>query len=281
MKTFTLSLFFWLICSLPQWACAATVPVDVLDGDLDPPTLSINLGDTVVWTNENTFLTIRSYDGGWNSELLQPHETAAVTFPKAGFFPYKTQYGGTGAGEFLDAGTITVRPWSNSPPPITLNFPIEGFFFVAPAFFSPLASLAAGLTNIVRVDFYGGTNFLGSASNAPYRVNARLDAGFTLQIFDLVAQAVDGQGRVTSSAPVHVSVQNLGPRKGHVSYPQLLPSGQFLCYYSTSIGSPFTPQTSTDLLNWEGCGSLPTFGVLVFEGAINRPMQFFRVVYCP
>src|SRR6266436_5181962 len=210
----TLALVAWLFLFEMQPGPAATL-VFMVDEYGQPPILSINAGDTVVWSNQNNRLPpIQSYDGKWQSPSNE-YSSFAFTFTNAGFSAYKF-------GAF-EAGTITVLPWTNSPPAISINFPTDGFNFNGIYCFPILASLADGVSNIVRVDYYGDEYFLGSASSAPYRVDvvSQLQTGFNGGMRSLVAKAFDDQGSEIDSAPVKIFIDSLWNQNGNLSYPRL------------------------------------------------------------
>lgn len=66
---------------------------------IDPPTLSIHVGDTVHFVNANTTgaVTLVGEDGSFESPPLAPHgEGWHHTFTEAGSFPFEIrEYGGT------------------------------------------------------------------------------------------------------------------------------------------------------------------------------------------
>ena len=72
---------------------AATVEVSMQDFSFTPQTISINVGDTVQWTNNGGSHTTTSgsnctADGTWNSGLLGQGQSFSHTFTEAGTFPY-------------------------------------------------------------------------------------------------------------------------------------------------------------------------------------------------
>ena len=55
-----------------------------------PSDLAVSVGDTIVWTNDETAVghTATSDDGLWDSKVLSPGETFEFTFTEAGTFTY-------------------------------------------------------------------------------------------------------------------------------------------------------------------------------------------------
>src|SRR4051812_35995413 len=87
MKKFCLVLLF----ALAQiGADAATTLVRMTRfNTFDPQNITINVGDTVVWTNTVTVQhdTV-AFDGTWQSPLLNRGQVFSFTFTKAGSFDY-------------------------------------------------------------------------------------------------------------------------------------------------------------------------------------------------
>jgi plastocyanin len=73
----------------PSPARAATHAVDVLDGSFSPATLTINVGDTVTWTNaDDSPHTVTAGSGGFDSGTMEAGATFSFTFEEAGTFAY-------------------------------------------------------------------------------------------------------------------------------------------------------------------------------------------------
>ena len=82
-----LSLFPWL----PQ---AATIKIAIGNFFFAPQTVTINVGDTIIWENQgSTFHTSTSGqnctpDGKWHSGFLAPSDSFTMVFEEPGTFPY-------------------------------------------------------------------------------------------------------------------------------------------------------------------------------------------------
>ncbi len=74
---------------LPPHSTPMTVNVSIAGFAFDPPDLSINVGDTVMWTNsDGAFHTTASDTGIWSSGGLSNGQTFSFTFTSVGTFPY-------------------------------------------------------------------------------------------------------------------------------------------------------------------------------------------------
>ena len=90
--------------------------VSIGDNFFDPRDLTINVGDTVTWTNNGSNPhTTTSDTGVWNSDsefplplAMQPGDQFSFTFTQAGTFPYFCEIHGA-AGGIGQSGTTTVE----------------------------------------------------------------------------------------------------------------------------------------------------------------------------
>ncbi|MBI3414171.1 MAG: Ig-like domain-containing protein [Verrucomicrobia bacterium] len=101
--------------------------------------------------------------------------------------------------------TITVNGTSppNQPPAVALVAPTNSASFSAPTTILISANATDADGTIQRVDFFQGTNLLGSATQAPFSfVWANVPAGN----YVLTAQATDNANGATTSAPITVNV---------------------------------------------------------------------------
>jgi LPXTG-motif cell wall-anchored protein len=85
-------------------ASAATSGVSEVDFDFVPATITIGVGDTVLWTN-NGASPHTSTGGSWDSGTMNPGATFSHMFSSAGTFPYHCTFH-----ENLGmVGTVTVQ----------------------------------------------------------------------------------------------------------------------------------------------------------------------------
>jgi plastocyanin len=73
----------------PAPAAPQTVQVRIIDFAFDPPTVTIPVGSTVVWTNVGpTIHTATSRQGVWDSKILEKNGEFRFTFDKPGDYDY-------------------------------------------------------------------------------------------------------------------------------------------------------------------------------------------------
>jgi len=94
-KNIILYLITVLVCFYGQGVLhAATVEVSIVNFKFVPQSVTINVGDTIRWTNNGTVQhtttsgTNCTKDGKWDSGLLSPGQTFSFVFNAAGNFPY-------------------------------------------------------------------------------------------------------------------------------------------------------------------------------------------------
>jgi hypothetical protein len=145
--------------------------------------------------------------------------------PNPGFYAYRTS---ESAETGLTSGTVTVSGWTNQPPPVTINAPIDGFRLST----YQTTSVRASVTNpseTVLVQYFADANPIGSATNPPYAVPWEPS---TPGAYALVAEATDRQGAVTESLRVNVQVL---PGGAFVWGPRILPTGAFLFFFNCGL----------------------------------------------
>jgi hypothetical protein len=235
--------------------------------------LAVNLGDTLVWVNQQPIDVgsnyVESYGGEWKSPVMNPGDSFAFTFERPGFYAYRT---GIPIGAVNAAGTVTVNAWTGAPPAVTINAPVDG------AFLGPFQNLVqASVTNpanIALVQYFANSNLIGAATNAPYAVNW---GGVMAGSYVLTAEAIDLQGGAAWSQQVHVTVTP----PLYLWGTRVLPTGELLFYYNYAPpGGGLRFLASTDgfpATNRAFLGQIRYSGVIVDESVrgANVPARFY------
>jgi len=141
-------LAFVLSIAVAGPALAASHSVSEVDFNFVPKTITIPVGDTVVWTNNgNAQHTATSDSGLFDSGTMNPGATFSHTFNVAGSFPYHCKFHG-GAGGIGMSGTIFVElAPSGTPNPSGTGVPLPNTgagTFTGPFVWFGLAFLVAG-----------------------------------------------------------------------------------------------------------------------------------------
>ena len=194
-----------ILCSMvsPFALRASTTNVVYKNFSFTPQNATINVGDTVVWTNGGGTHTVT----GDGADLFCGSSTIPVscshTFNTAGKFPYHC----IPHRSFGMVGTVTVvaPPATNTPPAIAISSPANNAVLPAPADVSIVTLPTDADGRVVRVDFYSGTNLLSTVTNAPFNFTwTNVPAG----VYTLTAKAADDAGAETTSAPVAITVND-------------------------------------------------------------------------
>lgn len=139
---YVMSLVLFLMLSLSATAAAHYVTVN--GSAFSPATLTIEVGDTVIWENTDDFFSHSTTSdlgilepGYWNGWLINQGDTYDLTFASPGTFSYHDQF---------DSGTGTITVTSPSTPLIQLETPRQ----VGSQFLFDATGLTVGKTNIVQ-----------------------------------------------------------------------------------------------------------------------------------
>jgi hypothetical protein len=174
-----------------------------------------------------------------------------------------------------------VSGWTNQPPAVTINTPVDGYMFPPGAQVTVLASVTNYVT-LAEVDYFANSSLIGTATNPPYSIQWTTPSTGR---YALVAKAADRQGAVTSSQPLNISVVFPPFPLGAGWWgPRVLPTGQLLVFYLTTLNRYrinfsdsvlFTNFVDAGRLNYDA-----GYGMYVDESAPNSPRQarFYRIV---
>ena len=84
---------------------AGEVSINISGFKFDPATVTVKVGTTIAWTNQDTAThTVKADDGSWSSDSLKQGDTFSQMFTQAGTFTYTC-----GIHPSM-AGTVVVEP---------------------------------------------------------------------------------------------------------------------------------------------------------------------------
>jgi len=105
---------FLLFIALASTAAGANASVDIAGFAFDPPTVTINVGETVTWTNKDQAAHSASFaSGGPKTPVLTNGKSASLTFTVAGTFDYVCGIHGAAM-----MGTVIVRAVATPAPTV-------------------------------------------------------------------------------------------------------------------------------------------------------------------
>ncbi|MBI3416852.1 MAG: TIGR03118 family protein [Verrucomicrobia bacterium] len=197
--------FLMALCSLISTGAAhgATTNVVYRNFSFTPKSVTINVGDTVVWTNAGGSHTVTGNGTDPFCGSIVIPVNCSHTFTNAGTFPYHC----IPHQSFGMVGTVVVlaAPAANVPPTIAISSPTNNAVLSAPANVPIVTVPADSDGRIVRVDLYSATNLLGTVTNAPFSFTwTNIAAGS----YTLTAKATDDGGAETTSAAVAIVVND-------------------------------------------------------------------------
>jgi regulation of enolase protein 1 (concanavalin A-like superfamily) len=99
--------------------------------------------------------------------------------------------------------SVSTPTAANKPPTVSISAPASGASYTAPASVAITATAGDSDGSIAKVDFYAGSQLLGSDSSSPYSVNWTNVAAGT---YSLTAVATDSAGAKTTSQAITVNV---------------------------------------------------------------------------
>jgi glucose/arabinose dehydrogenase/plastocyanin len=184
----------------------ATHSVNIVNFAFSPANISVQVSDSVRWTQSDafTFHTSTSGEGGtpnglWDSGFLAQGQTFTHTFSSAGNFPYF-------CAPHFDTmiGSVTVSGGGNTAPSVAITNPTNGAVFNGPTNLTVAATATDTNGSVAQVEFFDGTNSLGADTTSPYSVSAT----FALGSHVLTAIATDNLGSAATSAPVNITVRS-------------------------------------------------------------------------
>lgn len=252
LKLLLLSSGLLMTGSAPTFA-AVTNTVRIGNYFFNPTNLTINVGDTIRWTNEVASLathdvTRTNTPFPWASpNLTTANRTYLLTFSNEGYFPYycRRHVYPTPPSEphHEQTGTVTVVSIS-LPPSVSLTNPANNSRLIAPATIL-LQATATDDGAVTNVQFFSGGALLGSAPAAPYAFTLNNAAAGN---YAFTAQARDNGGLSATSTVVNVQVLT----NALLSAPALLPNGQSWFSVQGVAGQTYALEGSTNLANWAG-----------------------------
>jgi hypothetical protein len=171
-------------------------------------------------------------------------------------------------------GLVNVASVVVPPPTISITSPTNGATFSAPANVS-IATTTGGGT-VTNVSFFAGTNALGSATSAPFALQA---ANLAAGAYALTAVASAGGVSATSAV---VNITAVIPLPVSVTT-SAISNGQFTFSYTANPGLRYVIEDSLDLSTWLPLATnVASSNPSAFSDAVNtNALRFYRVGLLP
>jgi Bacterial Ig domain len=216
------------LLDLSERAAAATI-TNYLGIPWQQANLAVNVGDTVVWVNQQTSPStnyVESYGGEWKAALPNQGDSFSFTFTNAGFYAYRTGLPSVTFTYPVNVGTVAVNGWTDTVPAVTINTPVNGFYFPGDYAWPPMLVQSSVTNNerITAVQYFANGSLIGTAGSPPYSLAwTNPPEG----VYMLVAKALDREGGEALSRPVRVMFSTPPSLWG----PHVLSGGQLLLFF--------------------------------------------------
>lgn len=192
-----LSLFvLCLFATVQNRLFAASTTVTMSNFAFVPSTVTVNVGDTVVWINETGTHTVTGVGSDLFCGTAPVPVSCSVTFLQAGTFPYVCQiHESQGM-----VGTVNVVS-TNTSAHVQITYPKSGDTL------KTSGSVEITVTNVSeasfsQVEFFDNERSIGVVTNSPFTLSTTLDLGD----HTLTAKATEEDGSTTTSEAVTVTV---------------------------------------------------------------------------
>ena len=117
-RTFRVAAFLIAICVLlPAAAQATSQTVTIQSFAFSPPTVTINVGESVTWTNKDPVDHTATANGGAFNKPVPPNGSVTVLFSVAGTYAYHCSIHPSMTGTIVVGTTATPPPATTPPPP--------------------------------------------------------------------------------------------------------------------------------------------------------------------
>jgi plastocyanin len=220
---------------------AATTTVGVAGFSFNPPIVSIQAGDTVIWTGLGLTHSVAS---DTPPETLcgstpVPGGNCTNTFNTPGTYFYHCvnhlSFGMTGV---VNVAAIAL------PPSVAVTNPAAGSVFAAPASIKLSANATSSGGSVTNVQFFSNGASLGSVSSPPFNLTT---GPFGAGSFGLTAKATATTGLSATSAPVNIFVVTPAAVS---NYAARVVDGQFVFEHTANAGLRYAVDRSSNLTSW-------------------------------
>jgi len=272
-----------LLAAFVNTSQGATVTVNINGDSFSPSKITINVGDTVVWSGLDnahnvTGTTSQDLDQfcGPSLSSFGTESSCSQTFMTAGAFPYECTIHASCCGM---TGLVTVVAAAPTPT-VAITSPESAAIFAAPASISISASASVSSGTVTNVAFFGETNnvttLLGAAKGAPFTVTAtNLATGSYALTAVATAAGISATSTVVNITVVTpVAVSNSAPG---------IAGGQFSFEYTANPGLTYVVESSSNLFKWLPIGTnVASNSPVIFTDSSGLGAQrFYQVVRLP
>ena len=168
------------------YAAPASITINATAGDADGSVASVEF---YAGTQRVGSATASPYSATWNNVAAGTYSLTAVATDNAGKTTTST--------------AVSVTVTSSQAPTVSITSPAAGTTYTAPATMTMTATASDPDGSVASVEFYAGTQRVGSATASPYSATWN---NVGVGTYSLTAVATDNAGKTTTSTAVSVTV---------------------------------------------------------------------------
>lgn len=176
------------------------------------------------------------------TDTTSPYTASWTSAPAGNYTLTARAYDNSGASATSNAVNISIAAATNQLPTVSITSPTAGASFPAPASIAIAATAADADGTIASVDFYAGTQLVGTDSSSPYTASwTNVPAG----TYSLTAVARDNAGGSRTSAAVSITVSASTSRPTTVVFTASPDHATLVTSYVVAIYRAADPVTAT------------------------------------
>jgi len=227
--------------SFASRSLAATKSVSAFSFGFSPPSVTINVGDSVTWTGLGFSHNVQTDTDPFCGGVPVAGGTCTIQFNQAGTFNY---YCAPHRFSQNMVGTVIVQAAANTAPSVTITNPVNGAVFAAQANVTVQATASDTDGNVTIVQLFANGTLVAADTAAPYSIVA---SNLAVGSYALRAVAMDNGGMSSTSSVVNISV--VTPVSVALS-PPLITNGMFQFNFTANAGLRYVIENSSNLPNW-------------------------------
>lgn len=264
-----------VVVGSPSSTLGATINVGVVGFAFNPPVISVQAGDKVIWTGLGLSHSVASDT---------PPETLCGSTPVPGGsctnifnMPGTYRYHCVNHGALFGmTGVVNVAAVALLPTVVITN-PAAGAVFATPASVKISASATSASGSVTNVQFLSNGSSLGSVTTAPFNFTT---APLSFGVYALTAKATASTGLSATSAPVNITV--VTPVGVSNFFPRVT-NGQFVFNHTANPGLRYAVENTTNLTAWSpvATNTAASNSVEVIDSFRVGSLRFYRVGRLP
>ncbi len=196
------------------------------------------------------------------SDTTNPYSATWTGAPIGSYALTARAYDNVGGMRESTAVNVTVNPAGNQLPTVSITAPANGASFTAQASISLAANASDPDGTISRVDFYAGSQIIGTDTSSPYTASwNNVSAG----TYSLTAIATDNSGGTRTSVAVPITVNPAGTPPTSVSFNASADHASSVTSYAVALRRSVDPVTAPPVATRDLGKPSPVSGVITVD----------------